>query len=840
MEIVIHQAICGEQNKAWDLLKTTLPDISIAKKIAFKADLQDSPPSGVVWESVIRGFLLNDYYLIIKTYPDNSAEVRNGRVFSHCLLISKKDLPNVSNLGLLLPLFKEEIDKSITIEPIILDLKETSNNTFEDPLRLRFNRAIQCYTKLSNGDNTIVWVGQKDFEKAICQFWRLLSPLQKESFNFGINFTPNEISKDKINFITIPENIESKFLAGDFCLIRKDEAIELTEFSEQFLAGDSNATKRISAFIRAIEAEKFSKGEISTLAKGVNTFESLNTITDLRLLNTLANIVAKYSPDEAKGILFKNELINRICIVVALSDEKQILMLKNFPIKSFAGSANKLSNSVDNWITDILFSEPYNKKYNCSSLINQIYDASSLNWWISLFKKRIKDFLSNIEGSSSLIIWCWINNDNSILNKISSEIGGSREIENYFLLTFPSVIPEASVPVIKKFAVQRKWFRLHAMTLKSGLSFEMALDGQLKIDNDEHFYEGLEIIMNGIKPKTIIAITLSNREQRCIDICAELCKNDTKLLGSIEIENLTWQSIWVATLKKGVKITAGIKAPKRIIFRIFDALVERKSVNEELLEIVSETEFANILDYPQRAKVWTRFPFHLKNKFLSRTSLNFLETLGKTSSIQVDPEMVSYIFTGNFIATFLTNKSIKSALPIFAVYSQLPEYMLRDFIFRYTGKIDVVDSKQLGKLVLNRRYYTVAEAIHQKFYFDRNYKYALIECAQLLGFFTKIYLSRELSNVEVTKDEWWDAFEGISFKLYSSGPLENKIWTQANGKDYDLLTRGTGKEIWIAALRKLRNGGCEKITVVGLLKAMYKEHSKNEELQMLIDLWKKL
>ncbi|RZK27043.1 MAG: hypothetical protein EOO43_00855, partial [Flavobacterium sp.] len=99
MAITIHQAICGEQNKGWELLKTTLNDSALARKIAFQTDLQDSPPSGVSWLPVLRGFLYDEYFLIIKTYPDNSPDVRNGRVFSHCLIIDKADLEFIFDLS---------------------------------------------------------------------------------------------------------------------------------------------------------------------------------------------------------------------------------------------------------------------------------------------------------------------------------------------------------------------------------------------------------------------------------------------------------------------------------------------------------------------------------------------------------------------------------------------------------------------------------------------------------------------------------------------------------------------------------------------------------------------
>ena len=56
---------------------------------------------------------------------------------------------------------------------------------------------MQGFVAIENYNNTILWVGQEDYNKAICRFWQLLSFSQKTSFNFGINFDPNEIPKDK-------------------------------------------------------------------------------------------------------------------------------------------------------------------------------------------------------------------------------------------------------------------------------------------------------------------------------------------------------------------------------------------------------------------------------------------------------------------------------------------------------------------------------------------------------------------------------------------------------------------------------------------------------------------
>ena len=68
MEIIIHQSICGENSKgAWDLLNTTMPDIPIAMSLAFNLDIQDQA-GGIAWAQSIRGFMQDDYFLLMKTF----------------------------------------------------------------------------------------------------------------------------------------------------------------------------------------------------------------------------------------------------------------------------------------------------------------------------------------------------------------------------------------------------------------------------------------------------------------------------------------------------------------------------------------------------------------------------------------------------------------------------------------------------------------------------------------------------------------------------------------------------------------------------------------------------
>lgn len=839
MAIIIHQAICGERNKAWDLLKTTMPDSDIAKKIAFKADLQDSPPSGIPWQPVIRGFPFDDYYLLIKTYPDTSPDVRNGRVFSHCLMIAKDDLHDIVDLKQLLAHFKDSIDKSISLEIITSYEKTASIPTIRESLQSRFNKAIRGFTNLENLNSTIIWIGQEDYEDAVCRFWQLLTPEKRAIFNFGINFNTSEIPLEKINFITTPENIENKFMNNGYCVIRKDDSIALTEFSEKFLAGDMQTVERLNVFRKAIESADLPVSELSIIAKGITTFENISTVHDFKLLVTLSHIIAKYSPDENKGIIFKNQLLTKICSIAEKANIQEIILLKLFKIESFKDSVIKLSRAMIIWIDNILFSVTENKRKDLTSIIKQSYEATSTNWWTNLIDNKVKNFLAKIDSSKAEVIWLWIANDIGLLKKLQSDIEVSRTAENHLISYFTSKIEKSMFGVLKSFAVEVNWLKLHAAILKNEYPFELAISEQLKVDTDPHFYEAVKIITNGVKPQPILDFAVTNGNDRLIKIAGHLCHDNPTLLAKNNVRDSNWQGIWFEAISNGNSIADGIKNPQKEIFKLFDNLVEGNSCNENLLEEISESEFANLLDYPKMELIWLKLPISLKDKFLKRTASALLKSISEDSTFEVPSDKIlsDYIINSEAIFNFLYNirGNFKDALPIFSTFKQLPERILKDYVSSYTGPLDVIDATQLGKLVSDRKFKNVASEINDKTITDNNFKYALAECNSLLGFITQglIFLSKKSSNVNITTDQWWEAFKELTFTLYSGGPSNSKIWLQAGGEECDLLTSGTGKEHWIYALNKLRNDGCTGITIEKLLKKMIKEHPRNEALKTL-------
>lgn len=846
MQITIHQATFGELNGGWDLLSTSMSDSDLVRKLRFKTDLQDRPPSGINWEPAIRGFVEGEFYLLTKTYLDNSPQVRTGRVFSHSLLIKTEDLEFINNLEILLSHFSETINKSIQLKPINYQYNSTNVLTLDRAIIPRFNKVIHCLAESPNHQNIIVWVGQEYFDSVVSVVWNKLSKIERENFSFGLNFNPKEALKSRLNLITIPLSIENKWLNTEYCVVRKNDSFKLTSIFELYLSGDPETFEKINNFLKEIEASASQIEDLAFIAKTIPTYENLNSVNNFNSINTLYQIISEYSPNESKGKFIKQKVLTKFCEIIKTSNEKEILALRNIKTKSYENSETKLSQTFKEWIHTNLFSFHANEKKDYTPVVSQYKSKDKANWWHIVLRKEIKQFLNNVTAEKCNIIWKWILNDVSVLESIGLEINPTKSVEDALLRTFPDKMNSDLLSKVRKFGLSKNWLKLHAISLFREFELEEALSKQLHVDTDKKYLEGINIITDLANPKQVIDFSINNNDLRLIQISGKLCHKNPALLNNLEVSNLNWQLIWIEAIKNGNNIDDGLINPRVQIYKLFDSLIEGYEIQEKLLEEISLSQYANFLEYKNRNKVWQRIPQKIRDNFLSKTATEFLEKLSRNTSLEVpdDRLLQNYITNSRAIADYLyyNRDNFKAVLPLFIKFTDINENILTDYVYNFRGVLDVIDAVQLGQLVAKRKYYRVVEAIYRKANRNSPFLVALNECYFLLGLWDQgfIALNGLLRNIRFTEDMWWEAFQELSYNLYQNGPTDRKIWVEAGGHEYDLLTNRAAKEIWIDALRKLRNGGCEGITIQSLIEKMLRNHKNNERLKALKELRYKL
>jgi hypothetical protein len=840
VKVIIHQSICGEVNKAWGLIKTTLPDVSIAKSIAFRTDLQDQT-SGVNWEPAIRGFSEGDYFLIMKTFEDTAPDVRRGRKYSHVLMIQKEEIIKIDNIVQIISLLPQEINKSTDLEPISIEMSSNDAIGIPDAIRGKFNKLINGYININSHKNTLIWIGQDGFDTAVIELWKRLTVIERPNFQFGIAFNNDHKETNHISLIAVPESVQSKFVRSDFFVIGKNDNHEPTELIEQLLIGDVSVQQRISNFEKTIESKALSREDIALIAKGIDTFEQVDSVKDLKKLNTLSHIVAKYAPSDKQGTDFKQRLLNNIVQLAESANFSDLNILRNFKTESFKNSKKTLSTALVGWIKKYIFSIE-NKSVDYNSFFEQV-KKTNLNWWDKVIIQELESYLGTLQAYKIATVYAWLLESSSILSIIKSFIDTSKNAESCFIEMLPKKISNELIEELKEFSISNNWLRFYAYLLDGQFELGTALTELFKIDHDENYFEAVEVIITGKDDNLVIDYAIDTGESRMIKIAGKICCNSPKHLKKMNVLNTNWQLIWVEAIENGSQVEAGLKEPEKEIHKLFDHLIDDNEVSEKLIDKISHSEFGNLLTYSNRANLWKKLPVSIKDVFLVKTSTVLLEQLSKNSTIEIPNDTVlSDHISRKGIADFLyfNRNNIKSVIPIFEKFPQLGDYNLRDYLNNFSGQINALDATQLGKLIARKRFSSSAYVINAKASKHNNWKYALGECHHLLDFITKGILSFSgiLSTVKISTDQWWQSAEELIVELYPNGTSLTTIWKKAGGKESELLAKGTSSEIWSDVFYKLRKEHFKGITMNNLLKEVKKQYGENQKFKIIYDLRK--
>ena len=841
MKVTIHQSICGEvSNKGWGLIKTTLSDVNLAKSIAFKTDLQDQT-SGISWNPAIRGFSEGDYFLIMKTFEDKSVGVRPGRKFTHLLLIPKKEIVRIDNIEQIISLLPQEINKNTLLEPISIEMSSSDAVSIPDAIRRKFNKLIHGYININSYKNTLIWIGQEGFDTAVIELWKRLTVIERQNFQFGIAFNNDHKGTNHISLIAVPESVQSKFVKSDFFIIGKNDNYEPTELIEQLLIGDASVQQRISSFEKTIESKSLSREDIALIAKGIDTFEQVDSVKDLKKLNTLSHIVAEYAPSDKQGTDFKQRLLNKIVQLAEFANFSDLNILRHFKTESFKNSKKTLSTALIGWMKKRIFSIE-NKSVGYTSFFEQA-KKSNLNWWDKVITQELESYLGTLQASKIVTVYAWLMESPTILSIIKSFIDKSKNAESYFIEKLPKKISEELIEELQEFSISNNWLRLYAHLLDRQFELGNALTELFKIDQDENYFEAIEVIITGNDDNSIVDYAIGTGESRMIKIAGKICYNAPKHLKKMDVLNANWQLIWAEVVENGSQVEAGLKEPEKEIHKLFDHLIDGNVVSERLIDKISRSEFGNLLTYPKRANLWEKLPVSIKDNFLVKTSATLLEQLSKNSTIEIPNDTVlSDHISRKGIADFLyfNRNNIKSVIPIFEKFPQLSDYNLRDYLNNFSGQISAIDATQLGKLIARKRFSSSAYAINAKASKHNNWKYALAECHHLLDFITKglLLLAGTLSSVDITEDQWWQSAEELTVELYPNGTSLTTIWKKAGGKESELLAKGTSSEIWSDVFYKLRKEHFKEITMNDLLKEVKKQYGDNQKFKIIYDLRK--
>jgi hypothetical protein len=840
VKIKIDQALCGEKDKAWDLLRTTMQSTDVASKIAYKSGPPDQPPAGVTWAPFIRAFAYREFFILAKIFLDNSKTVRPGRGFSHALILGSGLLDQVKALDHLLLLLPNEINKEAELEIIEVETTDSS----EDPILLeafqtRFNKVIKALGELEDRKGTIVWVGQEDYELAVQVLWRLLSQEEKQVINIGLYFNPSELDQSKLNFIATLEITETKFLHSASAVVRKGDQITLDSLGDKIIAGEQGAKVRFARFVDELENQSFTRSDVQKIAKVIATFESLEKIADLRKLNTLSSIVAEYAPLEREAQKLKQSILKRFEQLKDAIAPDELALLRHFKIKSFQTSETILKGIVSHWLENVLFSLKKNGERDYGALIVAFYQGDANNWLTKYFKAQMKLFLGDVKDSTVKLIVQWSSNNGLLFGLIQNDIADGPEVERVFTRNINLKLSVAVFDDLRLFCRNRGWLLSYAVLMKNHHSVIDALQEQIVVDRLPNHFGGIEIILEGLSEDELISSALTVNDERLIKLAGKVCHDRPDHLKRIDIKDLAWQGIWLTAVELGNNIDTGLNKAESTVSHFLDLVSEEEKYEVRLLEIISRTAYSNLLGYSNREKFWTKVPLHLRKVFLTSTATELLSTLSRDSTFRIPADKVlsNFIVKEDFISTFLYyNKSnFRIALPVFKAF-KLPEESLRRYISNYEGQLDFDIAAELASHVNSRKFDDAAGAIYEKAKRHQDFVAVIPDIQDLLNPLRqmKAFFKGWSVAKEVPETKWWKAFSSLVVELLPRGPFENEIWVHAGGNAAKLKSNGTGEELWHHALGLIKNKKKGAPNLSNFISELKREFHNNDSLKILV------
>ncbi|WP_186207365.1 effector-associated domain EAD1-containing protein [Burkholderia gladioli] len=816
----VDQAVYGEVQGRGHGLRASSPNASIAEAVASRLDLPDAVPSGVqAWSPFVRGFPINDHYVLARTFLDSGAS-RGGMVLTHALIVSLDDMCEVENLVALFgrlapsitdvpgPLATLELDTACCIHKPAADLIGTAN------------------ALTAQGLAPVVRLGVEGFEQLVDSLWRNLWPTLRRTFAFRLSFGPNDVIElPAPALVCTPEQLQARWLKHR--IVKPDDQTPASE-SAAVLCGQRDA-QPIFNLARDLGLEVPTLRELGRLERlhallsGGESFEEL--LTAIRLADGLSN-------QPASGASIKDKLVGRLTALIPGACCKQLLPMRNLALSGFANTRS-LWSAVELLVSNLGFA-PTDDGDLMEMVAASVDEGLALPPWRDAVTAGLSAAACHEKSNLFQAIWRWAERSEVAFAAAIGSLPADAAVEQRLAGEVPRRLRVASTAALLSPLLKKRWLSAYGAALASTKPPLVATGEQLKVDKDPSYVAGLQSALRYASASQALECTLAHKDLRLVRLCADLAAVHPEILSNIRCNDVTEQEVWGAAIAKNASLwnapSNAIEARDTVIAQ----LAEGRVVDAGLLEALAQTPLADLTSAPQRARLWSLLPVHQLDRYLQATAAGWLDIAAK-GVVVVPPE--APLERAIIASPSLQSVLEKSSVPVdtrLAIVSALPSF-LEDFfitwlnnLLRGVRTLSHTDSERLGTLVASRRWERTAKYLSDRLADHRpDLMPGLRLCAGLLSVYTRWKLG--ISKPSLT--EKWNAFEEEACQLYSSGPDSGELWSRAGGKNSDLPGRSqNGATRWHTALSSIRYGG--RPTTRQLLAVMCQDFPLNEKLRL--------
>lgn len=839
MEVVFEQAVNGDLEGAYALLDTTMPGKNVASRYHTRTDLKARPTDGIQWSPVIRGFEVDKHYFFIKTFKDESAGVRSGRVFSHVFITETRNLSHINDLSIVLNALPKAINKKARLTTLSL---QTVITPPARPVSSRIKAALQEFLDIDCYNNTIVWVGKEGFEELVTVIWNNSSAHIREQLSFDVAFQPKDVDTSKISIIWIPPSVLTHWSASGFAIIDSDQQHTDSGMAVNYLAGDKiNGAGIIEAadLFKITPKDPWVYKELERLAIVTSASGYMAPVTDLLLS---ADILSKLNPSPSDGQHQRRQILTNIAAKLQHATAIEIAGIANVNWQGFEEVEQQLGPSIERWIEKYFNSDT---EIDFSTII-KVLRSHRTSWWHKTIANAVKRVFLKWDQHYASFVWDWWRKNQDTVDETGEWLPSSSHVEQHMVQSMPKIVNDDMFDKVLQFSANKTWLLLHGALLMRRLSLSKALSRQLSIDNQPGHLDALRTMTAQVPDPALIGAALEVNHQKIYSLVAERILCTPLLLNDIDPKNDEWLQLWLVYIKSGGEAWDGIVQPEQVLFALLDRVVAEEIIDDELLLFLSGSRHAGLQKYPRRQQLWSYVSGKTKKNLVLATIKQMLMEGGSGAFLIIsgaETEIRSVILQPEMAHQLIKDENLPfgTRLELFERVKELyRDSSLFEFILE-AGHISPLEAVMVGKMVSRLQWRSGLQLLMEKAERDDIFIGAVRECWSMVSIFKKLTHSRwaPRTGSSITEDEWWSTFSEKCTTIYQRGPEENGLWTRAGGEVSDLPISGTGKEKWIFVLAKLRKGAFSKITVSRLLREMVSEN-QNEELKILNEIYKDL
>ena len=792
----------------------------IAVAIASKLDLPDAMPTGVqAWSPFVRGFPVEDSYVLARTFLDSSAS-RGGMVLTHALIVRLDDMCEIGSLA---PLFGW-LASSVTDCPgSVATLELDAGCSIYEPSAELIGSANAL---TAHEPAPVVRLGVDGFEQLVDSLWRNLWPALRRTFAFRLSFGPNDVVEQPTPaLVCTPEQLQARWTKHR--IVKPDDQTPESE-SARVLCGQRDV-QPILALAEDLDLEVHTLRELSrlerlyTLISRGESFDDL--LTAIRLADGLSN-------QPTLGARIKDKLIGEFTALIPGAGCKELLPMRNLALSGFAHTGS-LWSAVELLVTNLGFA-PADDSDLMEMVAASVDEDLALSPWRSAVTAGLSSAARRDKPNISQAIWRWAERSQVAFAAVVGTLPADAVVEQRLAREVPRKLHVTTTDTLLGPLLKKRWLTAYGAAMASTLSPLDAAGKQLKVDEDPDHSAGLRSALRYASPAQTLECALVHKDLRLVELCAELAVAHPQILSNIRCDDITEQKVWGAAIGKNSSLW---NAPHNAIVvrdTVVTQLAEGLPVDTGLLESLAQTPLADLSATPERARAWSLLPASQRDRYLQATAAGWLDVAAK-GAVLTPPEatLERAIMSSSSLQAMLERSSVTVDARL-SIVSALPSFREEVVItwlnnlLRSVRILSHTDSERLGTLVASRGWDRAAKYLSDRLADHRpDLMPGLRMCADLLNFYTRWMLGISKPSAA----EKWDAFEKEACELYPSGPDSGELWSRAGGKNSDLTGHSqNGVTRWHTALNSIRYGA--RPSARKLLEVMCQDFHGNEKLRL--------